>query len=872
MSGSKHQPAGPAKPHLTRTEFVHLQGISSRLAAIRDPIRDLTRSSTIATPDDPQPDQAHMLKLDKLHSHILQQLDLAESLIRQYTSALANIASNEQRPESHHHRTSAPQASSASGATERNITIAWTSSPITVSYAVPVNEVYMRLSKQQRAAMDERVPLIPRRDMSVGNSQLGSVLELVQSLFRSSAREGTATELCKSLDTIPPGIMAYAISASASHLFQQLTPDSILEGAKFMHAGGAHSPNAMPETPAMQALRLIKDHTSFIARFVESSVLLSAQAKMRSRRVEWWVTVAYLLRELGDYESLNGVICAISGSVVNRMSETWEGVPASCKTAIKYIMESVLAPHQNYSSYNIELQERIAKISQPAESPTASPLERIRQSGLTEQISLDFDKAVAVDAPSQHAAIDEYVYSPVYLKGCASLPTPSTIVPIVNTLVIDAMATGLQHTTANPQSRWRWVLDRTAHHPLSLTIDATTMRRIFAIEISHLPFSATSVAYAAAAVASVSPNASSKATGFIKRGPRRSSAAENSSDPYQCRLHSAATPATVVDMLRHLLALAYGNPCHSCRIGAPLVDLHVTTASQLAVHLATTLLFCEPWMPHEYIFRLSDMRESRSSHLPPAKPHALATMAKAKAKGYASSSPTQSTTSKGSERAIEGPWLAFLRPKDSPSSSQKSRSTNRGDTYEQQIKGRPDSQSLYSQSDSLFSESDNDGGDSRPSSDEPPMRVFDSGNSAGYMRSAGAGHQNHSKSPYTTGSSTRSSLQSAGILPSLPPLPSNAVPPPLPTANMPTDISPLAADLAKMGIPPSYLPSSMVPPPLPSQPMPSFQPSSHTHSTSLLEVVPMRSALPPNSPYATENMSAEALMLLNFDKARNQHI
>ncbi|ORX71424.1 hypothetical protein DL89DRAFT_266426 [Linderina pennispora] len=707
---------GPAKPHLTCTEFVHLQGISSRLTAIRDPIRDLTRSSTIATPDDPQPDQAHALKLDKLHSHILQQLDLAESLIHQYTSALANIASDEQRPESHHHRTSAPQASSASGATERNITTAWASSPITVSYAVPVNEVYMRLSKQQRAVMDERVPLIPRRDMSVGSSQLGSVLELVQSLFRSSAREGTATELCKSLDTIPPGIMAYAISASASHLFQKLTPDSILEGAKFMHGS-------------------FKDHTSFIARFVESSVLLSAQAKMRSRRVEWWVTVAYLLRELGDYESLNGVICAISGSVVNRMSETWESVPASCKAAIKYIMESVLAPHQNYSSYNIELQERIAKISQPAES----------QSGLTEQISLDFDKAVA------HAAIDEYVYSPVYLKGCASLPTPSTIVPIY-----------LQHTTANSQSRWRW--------------------------ISHLPFSATSVAYAAAAVASVSPNASSKATAFIKRGSRRSSAAENSSNPY--------------------------HPCHSCRIGAPLVDLH------LAVHLATTLLFCEPWMPHEYIFRLSDMRESRSSHLPPAKPHTLATMAKAKA--YASSSPTQSTTSKGSERAIEAPWL-----------------------------GTPPPQGLTTP---CSPSPDNDGA--------PDAYVRFLGTRQGYMRSAGAGHQHHSKSPYTTSNSTRSSLQAAGVLPSLPPLPSNAVPPPLPTANMPTDISPLAADLAKMGIPPSHLPSSMMPPPLPSQPMPSFQPSSHIPPNF------EQRALPPNSPYATEHMSAEALMLLNFDKAQ----
>ncbi|KAJ1938748.1 hypothetical protein FBU59_004345, partial [Linderina macrospora] len=322
-SGSKYQSVTPAKLHLTHTELAHLQGVISRLASIREPLRELLLSSTVAKPDDPSPNHARTLKLDKLHTHIQQQLDLTESLLHQYTSALTNTPASEQRPESHQQRTSAPQPSSASSVTERNISTAWSLSPITVSQAIVVNEVYSRLSKQQRAAIDERIPLIPRRDIAAANNQqLGTVLDLVQSLFRATAREGTATELCRSLDTIPPGIVAYAIAASISHMFQRLTPNSIIEGARFLHAGGAHNPNAMTDSPAMQALKLIKDHTSFVTRFVESSILLPTQAHMRARRIEWWVTAAYLLRELGDYESLNGVICTISNLVVNRMNET----------------------------------------------------------------------------------------------------------------------------------------------------------------------------------------------------------------------------------------------------------------------------------------------------------------------------------------------------------------------------------------------------------------------------------------------------------------------------------------------------------------------------------------------------------------------
>ncbi|KAJ1933394.1 hypothetical protein FBU59_006042 [Linderina macrospora] len=374
-------------------------------------------------------------------------------------------------------------------------------------------------------------------------------------------------------------------------------------------------------------------------------------------------------------------------------------------------------------------------------------------------------------------------------------------------------------------------------------------------------------------------------------------------------------------MLRHLLALAYGNPCHVCRIGAPLVDLHVATAGQLAVHLASSLLLCEPWMPHEYIFRLSDMREPRSSHPPPSKSHALATMAKAKA--HAPLNRTHSTTSRGSDRTPEAPWQSSFRVKETSASSHASRSTGRTDTYEKQIKDRVDGQSLYSQSDSLFSESEgNDDGSasSRPSSDGPQVPVFDFGTPQLFTKPTGAPLHSRSKSSSTTNGSTRSSLQAAGILPSLPPLPSNAMPPPLPTANMPTDISPLTADLAKIGIPSSHLspvlkpilkphsalpplpplptanmptdisplaadltkmgiPSSHMPPvlkpilkpqnappPLPSQPMPSFQPSSYTPQTSSGGFMPMKSAAPPSLPYATESMSAEALMLLNFDK------
>ncbi|KAJ2889728.1 hypothetical protein GGI21_006454, partial [Coemansia aciculifera] len=207
---------------------------------------------------------------------------------------------------------------------ERAISRVWRDTQLLNAPAKSTSEIYVRLGKRHMASLEERVPQIPLRQL-IGNGNPINIVDLVNSLFRSSAPDNEVSLLTKHLESIPPGIVACAIANSAGQLFQRLTPDSVKRYAKPAPAtttttggGGGGQGSALP------VLRLLSDHANFLTRFMEMSITYPLQAAQRARRIEWWTIAACLLRELGDYESLSSLVCVFSSNVIGRLQESWD--------------------------------------------------------------------------------------------------------------------------------------------------------------------------------------------------------------------------------------------------------------------------------------------------------------------------------------------------------------------------------------------------------------------------------------------------------------------------------------------------------------------------------------------------------------------
>ncbi|KAJ1841941.1 hypothetical protein LPJ73_005955, partial [Coemansia sp. RSA 2703] len=472
-----------------------------------------------------------------------------------------------------------------------------------------------------------------------------SVVDMVNSLLRSSARDNEASLLMQRLESLPPGIVACAIANSASQLFQQLTTEKIQQYAR------------SGQTQAPVVLRQLSDHANFLTRLMETSMMHPVQAGQRARRIEWWTVVACLLRELGDYESLSSLVCVFSGALVARLRDTWDAVPAPCKAAIRFLLDRVLKIHPNYSQYREELHLRVRRMLRKPVVPAVDA---------GDEASLDFDSAVAIGSPDLAPGSD-YVDSALYCKENFDLPAPRALVPIVAVLLKDAVSDA-SATPATP-APWMTAVESCAAQQLPLTLDYFLLRRIFATELSSLA--------ALSPARSTTPRALTAATNFLRRMPRRQSAGDKSTRELSltpCGVRGGAPAApTILDLLAHFLFVAAGTPCLGCSVGAPLDGLHVSSSGQLAVLVAAQLLFAEPWVPREYLARLCSLREPRdhaSVHLsrsPMSSSSSITSPQQQQGVPRASSvtssgAPRSSTSSAGS---AERPWVAAFKLSDS---------------------------------------------------------------------------------------------------------------------------------------------------------------------------------------------------------------
>ncbi|KAJ2544489.1 hypothetical protein GGF49_001238 [Coemansia sp. RSA 1853] len=736
-----------------------------------------------------------------------------------------------------------------------------------------VNEEGVQLGPRHMAALEERIPATPMRTLDSDTPV--DVIDLVNSMLRMhNSSSSSEASLLTRLETIPPGIVACAIANSTGQLFEHVTADVVAA-----YVRGDDAP----------ALRRLSDHANFLTRLMEVTIAHPAQAAQRARRIEWWAVTACLVRELGDYEAASSLACAFSGAAVTRLADAWAQVAAPCRAAIRFLQDHVLKIVPNYACYRAELRMRMRRVS--------SAPKRSEPTGADE--SLDFDSAVAISTPDLCAADDSYVTSAVFSKDAADLPPPRMLVPIVAVLLKDAVSDGVSRTPRlvrappEPTLHWTCVLD--ACRPAApLPLDYYLLRRVFATEPVLLLTPTQSLAR----------GAMSTASSFLRRMPLRHSSDRDEPKELSlapCRLLESPAAPTVVDVLAHLLLIAAGTPCYSCRMGSLLAPLHVTASAQLAVAASALMLFSEPWMPREFLMRLCDMREPRApkphSALSPPLPTAntMPLTANHTPSLHTANHTPLATHSLGSEtRSTERPWLMSFKLTDSTDSARYFRARS---TLPPPRDAEPESESARKSS----TDSDSTCVNRLPS---PPQPTRQGRFHSRSLSSHAALPVAVSPSPFDLpplpshmhSPPLPSNIASLHLSP--PPLPtmempSQMLPPPLPSVEMPSQALPPPPPLPTMEMP-TWLPSSWEPtqpsvfnslpsntldqpqnnliPPLPSLPMPRFQPPSAPAVS--LPLVPQPSQMPhifnhlPLSNTKMEQLdgiSAETQMLLSFD-------
>ncbi|KAJ2248962.1 Ras guanine nucleotide exchange factor bud5 [Coemansia sp. RSA 455] len=920
---------------LPKSDYMNLHDISLKIKIFREPLREIMRNASISTNDaTTQPDPGKMSLLARVKEH----LDSTQRALQDYLLSLPGAAahsstikaamtparqSSDRKPphlDSPSRSRSSTQGShdSAASRSSRSISLSSTQHPMPASYkpeslkapgiaSVPpmpvtpgtntieraisrvwrdtqllnapaksASEMYVRLGKRHMASLEERVPQIPIRQL-IGNGNPINIVDLVNSLFRSSAPDNEASLLTKHLETIPPGIIACAIANSAGQLFQRLTPDSV---KKYVRPNQTTVPSNSGS--ALPVLRLLSDHANFLTRLMEMTITYPLQAAQRAKRIEWWTVVACLLRELGDYESLSSLVCVFSSNVIGRLRESWDLVSSQCKAAIRFILDRVLKIHPNYANYREELQLRVKRVQTRRKKRTntvtseggTAVMDDNTEYKFDDTASLDFDCAVAINSPDFSSLTNEhYVNSCVFSKESFDLPPARSLIPIVAVLLKDAVSSesagippGVDQATYVPA--WVLIIDSCAAQDLPLPLDQFMLRRIFATELSACSSLSQPVGLS-------TPR--NIASSLLKRMPRRHSSSDRGGNASremslsECRVQSAEQPPNILDLMAHLLFSAAGHPCVSCSVGAPLEELNVSTSGQLAVLVTSLLLFAEPWVPCEHLSRLGDIREPRIQPSPHISKSPYASL------GRSSMSPADSRTN-------ERPWLmSFKLNDDSSRYSAKPVNNVAGSKHssiESARKTSTDSDTTcVNRPPSLNSERTN-----RPSADIPAT-------DHSVPVSVEARRSVSTQSAHSTTSVTLSEL---------PPLPINAKSPPLPSVEMPTWLPaaspPVLAKSPQMPRSKSLPTDTIVitPPPLPAHPMPKFQPSGQKILSPPLVATLGLSPPPPLPPLGSmppmpgvpvllpltassagkkhpENISAEAQMLLSFEAKTHHH-
>lgn len=100
-----------------------------------------------------------------------------------------------------------------------------------------------------------------------------------------------------------------------------------------------------------QVHRMI-DHFNHVFCFVSGMILLRDKPKHRARMLEKWMTIAWRVRQLNNYNTLGAIIAGTNGTAVHRLTSTWELVPED--TRKNYMRLTILmGTMRSHSAYRM---------------------------------------------------------------------------------------------------------------------------------------------------------------------------------------------------------------------------------------------------------------------------------------------------------------------------------------------------------------------------------------------------------------------------------------------------------------------------------------------------------------------------------------
>ncbi|KAF7511909.1 hypothetical protein GJ744_003142 [Endocarpon pusillum] len=85
--------------------------------------------------------------------------------------------------------------------------------------------------------------------------------------------------------------------------------------------------DANKTTKRLDNVNRMIDHFNRLFCFVSGMILLRDKPKHRARMLEKWMTVAWKVRQLNNYNTLGAIIAGTNGTAVHRLTSTWELVP-----------------------------------------------------------------------------------------------------------------------------------------------------------------------------------------------------------------------------------------------------------------------------------------------------------------------------------------------------------------------------------------------------------------------------------------------------------------------------------------------------------------------------------------------------------------
>ncbi|KAF4524006.1 hypothetical protein B566_EDAN006300, partial [Ephemera danica] len=213
---------------------------------------------------------------------------------------------------------------------------------------------HVRALTQQCVSMDPTV----RREVS---QLLQNLLHRLTSLehYEEFLQEVCTEASTRNIDALSVTDVT-ELCPSAEKLAQQLTHIelerlSYIGPEEFVQAFAKENPRL--DTTSFRDLKKTRNLESYVqwfnrlSYFVATEVCKNVKKKARVRMVEYWVEVARECFNIGNFNSLMGIIAGLNMSPVSRLKKTWAKV-SSGKFAI---LEHQMDPSSNFSSYRSTL-------------------------------------------------------------------------------------------------------------------------------------------------------------------------------------------------------------------------------------------------------------------------------------------------------------------------------------------------------------------------------------------------------------------------------------------------------------------------------------------------------------------------------------